>query len=188
MLIHPSSGACDLFVELFHGLYCSGSMCVGVTLWFGCGGVLSVCRLKHYFMAQAILSQIFTCIYTLAISSQLFFLLTPPTKMEQSVSKRRYIHFRCRIITQKKEYNIILGRARVRFLYPSIPSRCTNWSYKWQYSPLFYITKLCLMDYPQSQCIPTSLQFPFLSLNYGFLQRVQMRSTFQTGHDRDYFN
>jgi len=37
LLIHPSSGACDLFVELFHGLYCSGSMCVGVTLWFGCG-------------------------------------------------------------------------------------------------------------------------------------------------------
>ena len=31
MLIHPSSGVCDLFVELFHGLYCSGSMCVGVT-------------------------------------------------------------------------------------------------------------------------------------------------------------
>jgi len=23
MLIHPSSGACDLFVESFHGLYCS---------------------------------------------------------------------------------------------------------------------------------------------------------------------
>jgi len=23
MLIHPSSGACNLFVELFHGLYCS---------------------------------------------------------------------------------------------------------------------------------------------------------------------
>ena len=49
MLIHPSSRACDLFVELFHGLYCSGSMCVGVTLWFGCGGVVSVCRLKHCF-------------------------------------------------------------------------------------------------------------------------------------------
>ena len=31
MLIHPSSGACDLFVELFRGLYCSGMMCVGVT-------------------------------------------------------------------------------------------------------------------------------------------------------------
>jgi len=25
MLIFPSSGACHLFVELFHGLYCSGS-------------------------------------------------------------------------------------------------------------------------------------------------------------------
>ena len=48
MLIHPSSGACDLFVELFHGLYCSGSVCVGVTLWFGCGGVVSVCRLRHW--------------------------------------------------------------------------------------------------------------------------------------------
>jgi len=43
MLIYPSSGGCDLFVELFHGLYCSGSMCVGVTV--GWGGVVSVCRL-----------------------------------------------------------------------------------------------------------------------------------------------
>jgi len=43
MLIHPSSGACDLFDELFHGLYCSGSMCVGVTLWFDWGGVVSGC-------------------------------------------------------------------------------------------------------------------------------------------------
>ena len=32
MLIHPSSGACDLFVELFHGLYCSGSL-AGV-VWY----------------------------------------------------------------------------------------------------------------------------------------------------------
>jgi len=40
MLIYSSSGACDLFFESFHGLYCSGSMCVGVTLWFGCGGVV----------------------------------------------------------------------------------------------------------------------------------------------------
>jgi len=48
LLIHPSSGACDLFVELFHRLCCSGSMCVGVTLWFGWGGVVSVCRLRHH--------------------------------------------------------------------------------------------------------------------------------------------
>jgi hypothetical protein len=45
MLVHPTSGACDLFVELFNGLYCSGTMCVGVTLWFGWGGVVSGCRL-----------------------------------------------------------------------------------------------------------------------------------------------
>ena len=52
MLIHPSSGTCDLFVELFHGLYFSGSMCVGVMLWFGWGGVVSphpdICRIYIY--------------------------------------------------------------------------------------------------------------------------------------------
>ena len=46
-LIHPSSGACDLFDELFHGLYCSGSMCVGVTLWFGWSSVVTRCRLVN---------------------------------------------------------------------------------------------------------------------------------------------
>jgi hypothetical protein len=35
MLIRPSSEACDVFVQLFRGLYWSGTMCVGVTLWFG---------------------------------------------------------------------------------------------------------------------------------------------------------
>jgi len=39
MLVHPSSGACDLFVELFHGLYCSGSMCV-LVLCCGLAGVV----------------------------------------------------------------------------------------------------------------------------------------------------
>ena len=43
MLIHPSSGACDLFVELFHRMYCSGTMRVGVTLWFDWDGVVSGC-------------------------------------------------------------------------------------------------------------------------------------------------
>ena len=47
MLVHLSSGSCDLYVELFHELYLSGSMCVGVTVWFGWGGVVSLCRLKH---------------------------------------------------------------------------------------------------------------------------------------------
>ena len=46
MLVHPSSGACDLFVTLFHGLCCSGTMCIGVTLWFGWGGVVSGWRLS----------------------------------------------------------------------------------------------------------------------------------------------
>ena len=35
-----------LIVDLYHVLYCSGSMCVGVTVWFGWGGVVSLCRLQ----------------------------------------------------------------------------------------------------------------------------------------------
>jgi len=46
MLVHPSSGACDLFVELLHGLCGSGSMCVGVALWLGWGGVVSGCSVE----------------------------------------------------------------------------------------------------------------------------------------------
>ena len=45
MLIHPW-GACNLFVELFHGLYCSGTMRVGFMLWFGCGGEVSGCNTR----------------------------------------------------------------------------------------------------------------------------------------------
>jgi len=33
VLIHPFSGACDLFAELFHGLCCSGKVSVGVRLF-----------------------------------------------------------------------------------------------------------------------------------------------------------
>ena len=54
-LIRPSSGACDLCAELFHGLYCSGSMYVGVMLWHGSGGVVSVRRLNHYCLYFTIL-------------------------------------------------------------------------------------------------------------------------------------
>jgi hypothetical protein len=38
-----------LIVDLFHVLYRSGSMCVGVTVLFGWGGVVSICRLKQCF-------------------------------------------------------------------------------------------------------------------------------------------
>jgi hypothetical protein len=49
MLIYPSSWVCDLCVELLHGFYCSGTMHVGVTLWSGWGGAVSLCRLKQCF-------------------------------------------------------------------------------------------------------------------------------------------
>jgi len=42
MLVHSSSGAYDCVL-----VYCSGWMCVGVTVWFGWGDVVSLCRLRH---------------------------------------------------------------------------------------------------------------------------------------------
>jgi len=42
-----------LIVDLFHALYWSGSMCVGVTVWFGWGDVVSLCRLKQCFSLLA---------------------------------------------------------------------------------------------------------------------------------------
>ena len=42
MLVHSSAGACDCV-----WVYCSGSMCVGVTVWFGWVDVVSLCRLRH---------------------------------------------------------------------------------------------------------------------------------------------
>jgi len=33
---------------MYMGLHIPGTMCVGVTLWFGWGGVVSVCWLKSY--------------------------------------------------------------------------------------------------------------------------------------------
>ena len=55
MLVHPSSGTCDLFVQLFHVLYCSGMMCVGVTFWFGWGGVVSEYRSQRGLMFLTLL-------------------------------------------------------------------------------------------------------------------------------------
>ena len=37
-----------LICRVISWLYCSGSMCVGVTVWFGWGGVVSLCRLQHW--------------------------------------------------------------------------------------------------------------------------------------------
>ena len=53
---------------------------------------------------RLLLSQTFTCIDTLATSSQLF-LFIRPIQMEQCVPKRRHLKFRRHRITQNKEHN-----------------------------------------------------------------------------------
>ena len=50
-----------LIVDLFRVLYCSGSMCVGVTVWFGWGGVVSLCRLKQCFSLHKVLYMCTIC-------------------------------------------------------------------------------------------------------------------------------
>jgi len=46
MLVHPSSGACDLFVELFHGLYCSVRIEVLALAYLFSGKCLAVTLLR----------------------------------------------------------------------------------------------------------------------------------------------
>ena len=50
-----------LIVDLFLVLYCSGSMCVGVTVWFGWGGVVSFYRLKLCYYFTIYCSTCFEC-------------------------------------------------------------------------------------------------------------------------------
>jgi len=38
-LIHPSSGACDFSIVSPHWSCVLVSMCVGVSVWLGCGGI-----------------------------------------------------------------------------------------------------------------------------------------------------
>ena len=49
-----------LIVDLFHMLYCSGLTCVGVTVWFCWGGVVSLCRLKQSFSLQDVSTEVLT--------------------------------------------------------------------------------------------------------------------------------
>ena len=46
MLVHPSSGACDLLLIYFMCFIALVRCVFGVTVWFGWGGVVSLCRLQ----------------------------------------------------------------------------------------------------------------------------------------------
>jgi hypothetical protein len=51
---HVSYASTSIFRSLRRcvWVYCSGSMCVGVTVWFGWGGVVSLCRLRHWCLSS----------------------------------------------------------------------------------------------------------------------------------------
>jgi len=61
MLIHPSSGACDLFVELFRGFYCSVRIEVFALAYLFSGECLVV-------MCVVVLESVFLQILSAAVS------------------------------------------------------------------------------------------------------------------------
>jgi len=61
MLIHPSPGACDLFVELFHGLHCSVRIDVFAVAYLFSGKWLVV-------MCVVVLESVFLQILAAALS------------------------------------------------------------------------------------------------------------------------
>ena len=81
-----------LIVDLFHVLCCSGSMCVGVTVWFGWGGVVSswikidqldvTCFIISLFIAQHV-SNVSTSIFrSLRLVVDLFRVLCCSVRIE----------------------------------------------------------------------------------------------------------
>jgi len=63
MLIHPISGACDLFLELFHGLYCSVRIeVIALACLFSgeCVVVTCVVVLESLFLQTRFLKQLHT--------------------------------------------------------------------------------------------------------------------------------
>jgi len=68
MLIHPSSGACDLFVELFHGLYCSVRIEVFALAYLFSGECLVViCVVVLESLFLQILAAAVSCGYSLCV-------------------------------------------------------------------------------------------------------------------------
>jgi len=65
------------------------------------------CSLSQSDWLRLFLSQTFSHINTPTISAHLFFMPTPPMKMEQCVLKHRHTKFRHLGTTQTKEYNIL---------------------------------------------------------------------------------
>jgi hypothetical protein len=70
-----------------------------------------------------------TCINTLAVSSQLFFLFKRPMKMEKSVSKRRHIKFRSRESPKRKNTTCTL----LRTLMTILTFTCSNFIHYYYY-------------------------------------------------------
>ena len=85
-----------LIVDFFHVLCCSGSMCVGVTVWFSWGGVVSLCRLK-------LLLRVTNC---RCASTVRIFLIT---NLRLKIAEQNLTHA---INTQRYKYSLIFHRTR----------------------------------------------------------------------------
>jgi len=64
MLVHSSSGVCECV-----WVYCSGLMCVGVAVWFGWGGVVSLYRLKQCLFNAQHVSNVSTYKWRMLVSA-----------------------------------------------------------------------------------------------------------------------
>jgi len=112
--------------------------------------------LPFFWLAQTVSSRTFTCTNTLPISSQLFFLLTPPMKMGQCVPQRHRVKFRCWGITQNKEYN--KGNCCLKFVH-----QLTHW-WLWRCRNTWTCFKFAMTLYleclPYIACHNKNLVFP----------------------------
>ena len=120
-----------LVVDLFHGLYCSGSMSVGVTVWFGWGGVLSLCRLKQSFSLHSEIIKQVTSSWSIFIQLSVKTLSTPARKPELSQWPVSFSHTRNHLYPPSSQQNtelrhgvIIVSEAVCRVVASRLISHC----------------------------------------------------------------
>jgi len=104
-------------VDLFHVLYCSGSMCVGVTVWFGWGGVVSLCRLKQSFSLYKDTSYFPGILLTYFLND---FEIVPVAPIITGITFDFTFHMRCICIVRSLHFRIFSASFLITFLSPEI--------------------------------------------------------------------
>jgi len=133
MLIHPSSGACNLFVELFHGFYCSVRIEVFALAYLFSGECLV--------LVCVVLESVFLQILAAVLQQPIFAVYSTIKMMHGPINIRK--QFNCRNSTVRYGVWYSLKLRQTNWFTCFRCSRTINWDARqvWKWRNL--ITSLC---------------------------------------------